>query len=105
MMNNYTNLYLFIVVLLANLLGLFIKFRPIRWKYFHISHHILYFCVMATALYSVGTAYFIHDIMNYYSGGVFLILVPLSLFKKGKAVHIFLGVTALLISGLGCHYS
>ncbi|MCE9501708.1 MAG: hypothetical protein K8R21_14595 [Leptospira sp.] len=99
------DLLLFILVIASNLLGGFIKIRPIRLKYFHLSHHFLYFFVMAAAMYSSTAAYFFHEKINYYSIGVFLILTPLSFFKKGKKVHIILGVTALLLSGLGYYFS
>lgn len=83
-----------VVVILANALGILARIKPIRNPYLHSLHHIFYFLVLLSTVTSIGHSFYVSQIsISHLLLLGFMSLLPF--FKKGKRIHMFLGVSAL----------
>lgn len=77
--------------MVANSIGVFSVFKPIRNPILHSLHHIFYFLVIVSTLFSIGFSFYIQS-LSYSHLGLLFLMTLLPFFRKGGREHRLIGV-------------
>jgi hypothetical protein len=87
----------FFSLVMANSFGILAKFKLVNNHRYRFFHHFFYFLILFFYSASLLLNYLFKDSFRPWDLAVLLVLAPLSRFKPGRKMHIFLGSLSLIL--------